>query len=381
MRASVGALVALLTCLGVVRAPVPAAAAAIGALDRTLDRLVTMPEGPPGVIVLIQRGNQLAVHSAGVGNVATGRPPGATDTMRVASVAKAFSGAVALSLVQRGILGLDDTIGQRRPDLPASWHDVTLRRLLSHTGDIPDFATQPATVQAIVASLGLAPEPRQLLDFVAPVPLTKPAGRYRYSNSDNIVVGLMVEAATGRPYEVALREEVTQPLSLGNTRLPRGTNLDAPFIHGYDIDDARNDEDVSELLAAGWAWASGGVVSTPLELNRFIRGYVGGALFGDAVRTEQRRFIRGGGSEPLGPGRNAAGLALFRYRTRCGTVYGHTGNTVGFTQFAAASSDGSRSVTVSMNVQRTHENDGASRRVFRTFRRATLLAVCAAFGR
>ena len=78
--------------------------------------------------------------------------------------------------------------------------------------------------------------------------------------------------------------------------------------------------------------------------------------------------------EPPGPGTTAAGLAIFRYRTRCGTVFGHTGNFFGYTQFAAASRNGRRSATVSVNVQ-LRDLDGA---VFGALRRAEPLAVCAA---
>jgi D-alanyl-D-alanine carboxypeptidase len=60
--------------------------------------------------------------------------------------------------------------------------------------------------------------------------------------------------------------------------------------------------------------------------------------------------VKGGRSSPPGPGANSAGLAVFRYRTKCGTVYGHTGNFPGYVQFAAASRDGSRAVTTSLNI-------------------------------
>ncbi len=73
------------------------------------------------------------------------------------------------------------------------------------------------------------------------------------------------------------------------------------------------------MLAGGWAWASGAMVSTPAELNRFARGYIGGEHFDAGVEAQQRDF-RAGSSEPTGPGENAAGLALFRYRTSCGVV-------------------------------------------------------------
>jgi D-alanyl-D-alanine carboxypeptidase len=123
-----------------------------------------------------------------------------------------------------------------------------------------------------------------------------------------------------------------------------------PYARGYDVEDVPH-VDVSEVLAPGWAWGSGGIVTTPADLNRFIRGYVAGELFGPNVQQEQRDVDASGGSEPPGPGKNAAGLAIFRYRTKCGTVWGHTGNTVGYTQFAAASPGGQNSVTVSITRQ------------------------------
>ena len=125
------------------------------------------------------------------------------------------------------------------------------------------------------------------------------------------------------------------------------------------------------------AHASGGIISTPLEQNRFIRGYVGRTLFGADTQAEQFDFIAGG-SEPTGPGRNAAGLAIFRYATRCGTMFGHTGNTPGYTQFFAASRNGRRSVVVSINGQTTPT---VQPDVFVELRRVFTLAVCAASAR
>jgi D-alanyl-D-alanine carboxypeptidase len=193
-----------------------------------------------------------------------------------------------------------------------------------------------------------------------------------------MVVGLMVQAVTGKSYVEALREQVLKPLKLRQTSLPAGPELPAPFIHGYDREGDDPPEDISETFASGWAWASGGIISTPLELNGFVRGYVGGALFGPELQVKQREFVSGGESGPPGPGHNSAGLALFRYETDCGTVYGHTGNTIGFTQFIAASPDAKRSVVVSINLQRTETSVGQDLAVFHALRRTELLAVCAA---
>ena len=75
---------------------------------------------------------------------------------------------------------------------------------------------------------------------------------------------------------------------------------------------------------------------------------------------------------------NSAGLSIFRYPTRCGTVYGHTGNFPGYTQFFAATLDGKRSVTVSVNLQLTPD---LQPRVFNLLLRADTLGVCAALAR
>ena len=328
-------------------------------LDLAVSELAAMPGGPPGVVVVVQRGDRRTVHAAGEAEVGNGRPS-AEDHVRVASVAKAFTAATALSLVDDGRLGLDDTIAQHRPDLPAAWGNVTLRQLLNHTSGVPDFSASPGFGPAVVASLAAAPPPRALLGFVEDEPLRfAPGSEYEYSNSDNVIAALMIEAATGRPFAAVLREQVLDPLGLDDTSLPEGVEMPRPYLHGYELEPPDPLEDVSELLAAGWAWASGGIVSTPADMNDFVRGYVGGELFGEAVQAEQRSlFIPAAGSEPPGPGLNSASLGLFRYETSCGTVYGHSGNTSGYTQLIVASADGERSVTISISLQRTQKSEG-----------------------
>lgn len=346
-------------------------------LQTTLDALVADPEGPPGAIAIIQRDADVEVVTAGVADIDSDRPIALDDHMRMASVAKAFSGAAALALVSDGTLTLNDTIGRWLPELPASWAPVTLRQLLGHTSGIVDFSTVPAFREAVENSLEVAPPPIALLSYVADQPPTfAPGSRYRYSNSDNIIVGLMVAAASGATYEDVLRTRVYAPLGLTRTDLPAGIALPDPRIHGYVfVPDPGVNVDVTELFAAGWAWASGGIVATPADATRFVRGYAGGALVDAATRAAQFTFIEGGHSEPPGPGDNAAGLALFRYRTRCGTVYGHTGNTAGYTQFIAATDDGRRSAVVSINAQLTPSVNPTR---FAALRDIYELAACAA---
>ncbi|MDQ0382431.1 serine hydrolase domain-containing protein [Amycolatopsis thermophila] len=343
------------------------------ALLTAMRDLAGKPGGPPALTVAIGRDGGSAFHSVGVSDVVSGRAPRPDDHMRVASVAKAFSAATALSVVSRGELGLDDTVGHRLDGFPRQWSPVTLRQLLGHTSGIPDFSKSGRFRDALLASLQDPPPPRALLGYLDDPDLQFPPGtRYSYSNSDNILVGLMCEAATGIRYEDLMRRLVAGPLNLTRTSLPRGSALPDPYLHGYDGAD-----DVSTQVAAGWSWASGGVVSTPADLVRFIRAHAAGTLLHPAVRAAQFRF-RPGGSEPPGPGVNAAGLGIFRYDTRYGRVYGHTGNTAGYTQFAAATRDGRRAVAVSATAQIT---PGTNAALFEQLRAIYELAVGAALAR
>jgi D-alanyl-D-alanine carboxypeptidase len=353
-------------------------AAATPSLGAELRQLVHMSGGPPGAIAIVQRGGSTAVYRAGVSDVRSRAPMGANQFMRIASVAKAFSGAVALSLVNRHVLSLSDTIAKWLPKLPAAWRKVTLAQALQHTSGIPDFSGSKGFIEYLKTHLHATPPPTFLLTFVAKKRLAfTPGTRYRYSNSDNIVVGLMAQAASRRGYNALLASNVYSRLGLRQTSLPAGPRLPAPTMRGYALAPPHPPTDVSTLASAALAWASGGVVSTPADLNRFVRGYIGARLFSRAVQAQQLRFVRGS-SGPPGPGQNFAGLAIFRYRTRCGTIYGHTGNTPGYTQFIASTLDGRRSVVVSVNGQINDTSPQPMLAAWRRLRQIEEDAVCVA---
>ncbi|MFF7047669.1 serine hydrolase domain-containing protein [Streptomyces griseorubiginosus] len=326
-------------------------------LQRQLDEFVRSPGGPPGAIAVLRTENGTRVVRAGVADIRTGRRPQPDDHMRIASTAKAFSGAVALTLVDHRVLRLDDTLHKWLPQLPDAWGKVTLRQLLNHTSGLPDYSRSDGFVAALRADPRHRFDSRRLLDYIADQPLLfTPGSEYRYSNSDNIAVALMAEAATRTTYEELLRRLVYRPLGLQSTSLPQGYRMPSPYLHGYDVDPPAAPQDVSEVIGMSGVWASGGIVSTPADMTRFIRGYASGRLYGGKVVEQQRQWIEGS-SEPAGPGRNSAGLAVFRYQTRCGVVLGHTGNTLGYTQLIAATPDGRRSLTFSVTSQVTQSTD------------------------
>jgi D-alanyl-D-alanine carboxypeptidase len=353
------------------------------ALKAALEHIISSPTGPAGAIAIVQHGQSITAITAGTADFAgSAGPPTASDHVRVASVAKAFSGAAALALVARHTLALGDTIGKWLPDLPKAWDAVNLGELLNHTSGIPDFSACRTFQDAVAASPLSPPPPQELLAYVERPPCYRaersleftPGTKYQYSNSDNVIVGLMIQAATNQDYSTVLSQTVFQPLGLAQTSLPSSATMPDPYVHGYAPDPPGAPLDVTEDIAAGWAWASGGIVSTPTDANRFVRGYVKGATSNAATRAKQFHFVEGT-SEPPGPGTNSAGLAIFRYRTDCGTVFGHTGNTLGYTQFIAASANGQNSVSISVSGQVTPK---ANPTLFPELRQIFELGVCAA---
>ncbi len=346
-------------------------------VQRGLERLVAAPGGPVGAIVTLFRNGRTTVLRAGQADVTRPGAPRLGDHMRIASVSKAFSGAVALRLVQEGRLCLDDTIGHLLDGaMPPRWSAVTVREMLNHTSGLPDYTHSDGFLkQATLDPLGFV-SPTTIIDWVRKDRLGfTPGSRYEYSNTDNIVVALIAEHVTRTSYGQLLSSLVFRPARLIQTTFPtRRISLPAPFIHGYDVEPDKPPKDVTTFLSPSGAWASGAIVSTPADLGAFIRADLAGRFFGRAQRAEQFRFVRGSSSPP-GPGTNSAGLAIFRYQTRCGTVYGHTGNFPGYVQWAAATADGRRSVTSSLNIAAP---TGA---LLQQLRSVQASAVCALLGR
>lgn len=375
VRAPLLAVCALLAAICGLALPAGASAGG-GRLDAALDRIIDDPQGPPGLSVLIQRGSEIDFRRRGVADRKTGAKPKIDSPMRIASMAKAFNGALALSLVSERRIGLDDTVGQWLPGIWPKADAVTVREMLGHTAGLPDYIRQPAFIEDLTSDPGQYMTPFELIDYVNDLDVgLAPGESYEYSDSDNIMVGLLVEAATGRPYNKLMQNEIYEPVGIRNTSLPDTLAMPKGYMHGYDRNDQGRFEDVSKFINPALAWASGGIVSTPADVNDFFRAYVGGDLFSSKVARSQNRYVRGRSSPP-GPGRNDATLGLFRYRTRCGTVYGHTGSYPGYRLFAASSANGKRSVVFSVNSQIV-PGEG-SPRVSGLIRRAQADAVCLA---
>jgi D-alanyl-D-alanine carboxypeptidase len=359
----------LVCCAPGLAAPAPAATK----LQRSLDAIVATPGAPPGISVLIQRNGKREFLHAGLADVNSKRPPAPTDHFRIASIAKAFNALLAVN-GGYGSLPLDETVGNRIPGVLPQANEVTLLSLLQHTSGIADYIRAPAFVKALTSDLSRYFAPTELTAFVKDVPLSAPPGtNYHYSDTDNIAAGLMEEAVAGRSYESLLRTQIFTPLGMGDSSLPRTVRIARPLMHGYEVEPGKKPEDVSELLNPSGAWASGGIVSTPVDMARFLPVYVPTVL---RAFHEAGGAFRPGSSSPPGPGLNSAGPGIFRYRSDCGTVFGHTGSFPGYRLFAAARADGSRAIVFVANAQVVPGQGSA--KVSEAIRRLQVRLVCRA---
>ena len=142
---------------GTIAALVPSAfarSASDARVLKDLHQLVAAPGGPPGAIVTLFRRGRTIVLSAGVARVGARRPPRATDHMRIASIAKAFSGAIVLQLAQQRRLGLDDTIARRAPGCRERGHGS---RSASFSTTPAAFPTTPSPTAFAVSSTPTRP--------------------------------------------------------------------------------------------------------------------------------------------------------------------------------------------------------------------------------
>jgi CubicO group peptidase (beta-lactamase class C family) len=164
-------------------------------------------------VALLQRGDQDLVAFAGG---TTGTDPDADCTLgtrfQISSVSKQFTAAAVLTLADRGVLSVDDTIGRWIGGCPASWHAITVHHLLAHTAGLPHWRHVPELDPAAPADF------EDQLRILSQAPLLGPPGeRFSYSSPGYVLLGHIVERAADQPYTSFLASEIFGPLGLEST--------------------------------------------------------------------------------------------------------------------------------------------------------------------
>ncbi|WP_067447363.1 serine hydrolase domain-containing protein [Nocardia alba] len=325
----------------------PVSPARVDSVRGDLDAMVAA--GAVGALATLTERQTSTVLASGLAD-ATARTPIRTDVahhVRVGSVTKSFTAAIVLQLVAEHRVDLDRSIDTYLPGLlsgiDVDGRAITVRQILGHRSGLPEPARSPELDEHEAAKNGRTFTPAQEITLALAQPAKfAPGSRFEYTNTNYIVAGLLIEAVTGHRYTDELRERILTPLGLSDTYLPATgeTGLRPPHPTGYTTVDATLTD--TTRMEPSVPWASGALVSTGADVNRFFLALLAGQVVPGPQLTQMLDGIDMGNGDGM-----SYGLGLGYTRLPCGARYvGHIGGVAGFSTVAGATRSG-LAVTIS----------------------------------
>nr|WP_306332714.1 serine hydrolase domain-containing protein [Streptomyces sp. KL118A] len=257
------------------------------------------------------------------------------DHFRVGSITKTFIATVVLQLAAEHRLSLSDPVEHHLPGLVrgpgVDGRTITLRALLTHTSGLYDFAAE---------TKGTVPLTPALAVRTAPTHPAAPARRWTYSNTNYVVLGMVIERVTGNSYATEAERRILRPLHLTGTSFP-GARTTLPAPHGRAFTSSGRDITALDPRVAG---AAGELISTLADLNRFYAALLSGRLLPAPLLREMLNTR---------PAHGHYGMGLYPHKLPCGTtVWGHNGRIAGSYVRTAATRDGRRVITFRVNTDK-----------------------------
>ncbi|MEU6662175.1 serine hydrolase domain-containing protein [Streptomyces sp. NPDC046821] len=266
------------------------------------------------------------------------------DRFRAGSITKTFIATVVLQLAAEHRLHLSDTVNQHLPGLLRR-PSVSLRSLLTHTSGLPDFTAR---------THGTIPLTARTAVRVAQTSPSKRPGHWQYSNTNYVVLGMIIRQVTGHSYATEARRRIIEPLALTGTSFP-GSDAKLPAPHGRAYDASGRDVTTLDPHVAG---AAGELVSTLADLNRFYTALLAGRLL---PRTQLRTMLNTQATQ------GRYGMGLYPTKLPCGTtVWGHDGRIAGSYVRTAATLPGTHVLTFHTNTDKIAHMATLERRILTT---------------
>jgi len=227
------------------------------------------PENKPGAVVLISSGDSVIYKkSYGLANIESKKPVETNMIFQIASMTKQFTAAAIMKLVENGKLSLNDTIQQYIDYFPLKKHPITVEHLLAQTSGIPEFFDIDDDEYHLLVQ---EHTPMELISYFKDEPLEFESGsKFRYSNSNYVLLGAIIEKVSNITYGEYLQEALFKPLGMNNTALWYQNNFDTEQIPlGYMIKDGNYVP--STPIGGSILYSSGGIVSTVDDLFKWNR--------------------------------------------------------------------------------------------------------------
>lgn len=273
--------------------------------------------------------------ASGQADLHNGIPMQPCTITRVGSTVKTFTATVVLQLVSEGRLGLDDQLSDHLPgtaiDQIQQADVATIRQLLQHSSGLYNYIQN---LRFQTASLNDLLRPWQAADLLAyahhQAPYFAPGTDVAYSNTNYILLGLLIEQIEGKPLHQVFDERIIQPLGLQHTQFAGKDPVPDGIARGY-IDIYSNLQVIEGTYYSGWDYytADGGLISTPYDMHVFLRALLQGQLLGQAEMTEMMAWQAPSQQDPAFYDIEY-GLGIFRMQTAWGTCYFHSGDAIGY---------------------------------------------------
>jgi D-alanyl-D-alanine carboxypeptidase len=287
-------------------------------------------------------------------------PVQAGDHIRIGSNTKTWTGTVVLQLVGEGKLRLEDPVSLYRPDVP-NGANITIAQLLDMRSGLYNYTESLELNQALDTDPGRVWEPEELVRLgLSQPPYFPPGTGWHYSNTNTVLLGLIVEQLTGHPLAEEFETRIFEPLGLTGTEFPEITSAEIPephpqgYVWGNNVETIESlvlPPDVQAAAKAGtlppndvtsvnpsWAWSAGAGISTAADLARYVEALGGGGLLPPELQKQRLESV-----VPINPG-DAQGAAYGLALARFGSLYGHTGELPGYNSFMGY--DPERKITV-----------------------------------
>ncbi|CAM5280103.1 serine hydrolase domain-containing protein [Streptomyces narbonensis] len=248
--------------------------------------------GIPGVVVgLWMPGKGSYVRATGVADTATGEPMSADSYIRIGSETKTFTVTALLQLVDDGRVGLDDPIAKYVHGV-RNGHRITLRHLAEMRSGLFPYTSDPDFIEALLSDPDRPWTPEELLPYGMKHKNTfEPGAQFQYSNTNLILLGLVVEKVTGQPLQDVIRNRVLRPTHLFGTLFPEAAEFPEPHSHGY------TDQTLSGEIAdatnwnPSWAWAAGAMISNLQDLRRWAKVLATGELLSRETQAQRLKTL------------------------------------------------------------------------------------------
>lgn len=313
-------------------APAVAAIVALGALQQSTDSLLQAVLDSsrsvldaPGVSVAM-RFPDGRVWTGVSGVAGTGVPVRPETVFQLASVTKTYTAALVLLLAEDGALGLDETLSVWYPDF-VNASRITIRQLLNHTSGLHDPMQEADYVGAVLSDPTRRWTPEDIFARMKE-PYFEPGAGWHYTNTGYHLLGRILERVTGEPLARLVRRRLLEPMGLESTYFGAVDSVPSQVAHAFiDVNDDGSPEDVSLFLSnIGFltsAGAAGAVLASAADAARYAEALHTGALLSAQSHEAMTSWV----DRPDG---HRYGLGLLRIELDGTVLYGHRGNSAGF---------------------------------------------------